>query len=131
MFWAEAVATEVRSVVAVMPVTRMSLTPRLKRVWRRINKAKGPPTLAPTIPRRTISNTFGDGRKYDLRVPGVRRLEPVCTLCWYASLQVVARRRDPFSPLWVKSGKAQNEHITSALPPKADIRSARLNEYTP
>jgi hypothetical protein len=33
--------------------------------------------------------------------------------------------------LWVKSGKAQNEHIMSALPPKADIRSARLNEYTP
>src|SRR5262249_34799321 len=26
-------------------------------------------------------------------------------------------------PLWVKSGKAQNEHITSALSPKADIAS--------
>ena len=55
MFWAEAVATEVRSVVTVMPVTRMSLTPRLKRVWRRINKANGPPSRAPTIPRRTTS----------------------------------------------------------------------------
>jgi len=42
MFWAEAVATEVRSVVTVIPVTRMCLTPRLKRVWRRISKAKGP-----------------------------------------------------------------------------------------
>ena len=39
----------------VMPVTKMPLTPRLKRVWRRINKAKGPPSRAPTIPRRTIS----------------------------------------------------------------------------
>jgi hypothetical protein len=36
----EAVAAEVKSIVTVMPVTRMSLTPRLKRVWRRINKAK-------------------------------------------------------------------------------------------
>ena len=43
MFWAEAVVTKVRSVVTVMPVMRMLLTPRLKRVWRRINKAKGPP----------------------------------------------------------------------------------------
>src|SRR5262249_45416469 len=55
MFWAEAVATEVRSVVTVMPVMSMLLTPRLKRVWRQINKAKGPPSCAPTIPRRTIS----------------------------------------------------------------------------
>jgi hypothetical protein len=30
----------------VMPVTRMSLTPRLKRVWRRINKAKAPDSRA-------------------------------------------------------------------------------------
>src|SRR6266516_6938047 len=75
-FCAEAVATEVRSVVTVMPVTRMSLTPRLKRLWRRINKAKDPPTRAPTIPRRTSLNAFGGGRKYDLRAPGVRRLEP-------------------------------------------------------
>src|SRR5262249_30515115 len=37
-FCAEAVAAEVSSVVTVMPVTSMSLTPRLKRVWRRINK---------------------------------------------------------------------------------------------
>src|SRR5262249_5204652 len=55
MFWAEAVAKEVRRVVTVMPVTRVPVTPRLKRVWRRINKAKGPPTRAPTIPRRTTS----------------------------------------------------------------------------
>ena len=41
MFWAEAVATEVRSVVTVMPVMRMPLT-RLKRVWRRTKKAEGP-----------------------------------------------------------------------------------------
>ena len=53
-FWAEAVATDVSSVVAVMPVTSIPLTPRLKRVWRRINKAKVPPTRAPTIPRRSL-----------------------------------------------------------------------------
>jgi hypothetical protein len=41
--WPEAVAIEVRSVVAAMPVTRMSLRPRLEQLWRRINKAKGPP----------------------------------------------------------------------------------------
>jgi len=31
-------------------------------------------------------------------------------------------------PLWVKSGNTQNEHILSALPPKADIdrRDAHL-----
>jgi hypothetical protein len=44
----------VSSVVAVMPVTSIPLTPRLKRVWRRINKAKVPPTHAPTIPRRSL-----------------------------------------------------------------------------
>src|SRR5438094_5051437 len=44
MFWAEAVATEVRSIVTIMPVTKTSFTPRLKRVWRRINKAKVPDT---------------------------------------------------------------------------------------
>jgi hypothetical protein len=43
MFWAEAVATQVTSVVTVMPVTNMPLTPRLKRVWRRIDKAKDSP----------------------------------------------------------------------------------------
>src|SRR5262249_2688767 len=71
MFWAEAVATEVRSVVTVMPVTNMPLTPRLKQVWRdkaqdsaelRANDSPGAPSL----------NTFGGGRKYDLRVPGAR-----------------------------------------------------------
>src|SRR5215471_20543499 len=75
MFWAEAVATEVRSVVTVTPVTRMCLTPRLKRVWRRISTAKGPRLARPMIPRRSSLNGFGGGRKYDLRVPGVRRLE--------------------------------------------------------
>jgi hypothetical protein len=55
MFWAEAVATEVRSVVTVMPVMRVLLTPRLKPVWRRINKAKVPPRRAPMIPECTIS----------------------------------------------------------------------------
>jgi hypothetical protein len=29
-----------------------------------------------------------------------------------------------FCPLWVKTGKAQCEHMTSALPLKADIRRA-------
>ena len=54
MFWAEAVATEVRSVVTVMPVMRMPLTPRLKRVWRRAKKAKGSPELrTDDPPRRT------------------------------------------------------------------------------
>src|SRR5262249_17311239 len=28
----------------------------------------------------------------------------------------------PQRAIWVQSGKAQNEHIMSALPPKADIR---------
>ena len=31
----------------------------------------------------------------------------------------------------VKSGKAQNEHMFSALPPKADIRSARAGLGNP
>src|SRR5262249_15296538 len=77
MFWAEAVATEVRSVVTVMPVTRMPLTPRLKRVWRRINKAKGPRIARQRSPGAPSLNGFGDRRKYDLRMPGVRRLEPI------------------------------------------------------
>src|SRR5262249_34974288 len=42
-FWAEAEALELTSVVAVMPGTSMLLTPRLKRGWRRINKAKDSP----------------------------------------------------------------------------------------
>src|SRR5215831_8711366 len=49
-FWAEAEALEMTSVVAVMPVTKITLTPRLKRVWRRINKAKDSPSHAPTVP---------------------------------------------------------------------------------
>jgi hypothetical protein len=67
----------VRSVVTVMPVTRMSLTPRLKRVWRRINTAKGPDSRADDPQAHHLSLTFGGRRKYDLRVPGVRRLEPM------------------------------------------------------
>ena len=71
MFWAEAVATEVTSVVTVMPVTKMSLTPRLKRVCRRINKVQHSPELRTNhSPRRNLSITFGGWRKYDLRVAG-------------------------------------------------------------
>src|SRR3977135_2595092 len=78
MFWAEAVATEVRSVVTVMPVMRMPLTPRLKRVWRRTKKAKGSPELrTDDPPGAPLSLTFGGRRKYDLSAPGVRRLERV------------------------------------------------------
>src|SRR5262245_16809882 len=59
-----------------MPVTSMSLTPRLKRVWRRINK--GSPDSRADDPRaHHPSITFGGGRKYDLSVPGVRCLEPI------------------------------------------------------
>src|SRR6266480_2602188 len=71
MFWAEAAATEVTSVVTMMPVTR---TPRLKPVWRRINKAEGSPeSRADDSPCAPFIDIFGFGRKYDLRVPGVRR----------------------------------------------------------
>src|SRR6476620_9371231 len=78
MFWAEAVATEVRSVVTVMPVMRMPLTPRLKRVWRRAKKAKGSPeSRTHDPPSAPLSLTFGGRRKYDLSVPGVRRLDRV------------------------------------------------------
>ena len=55
MFCAEAVATEVRSVVTVMPVTSISLTPRLKPVWRRISKAKGPRLARPRSPGAALS----------------------------------------------------------------------------
>src|SRR5215831_14555949 len=82
MFWAEAVATEVRSVVTVMPVTRMPLTPRLKRVWRRINKARVPRLARRRSPGAPSFNSFGDGRKYDLRVPGVRRLGKLSRWSW-------------------------------------------------
>jgi hypothetical protein len=76
MFWAEAVATEVRSVVTVMPVMRMPLTPRLKRVWQRTKKAKGSPeSRTDDPPGAPLSLTFGGRRKYDLSVPGVRRLD--------------------------------------------------------
>ena len=78
MFWAEAVATELTSIVTVMPVTSMSLTPRLKRVCRRINKVQHPSELRANDPARApFLNNFGGGRKCDLRVPGVRRLERV------------------------------------------------------
>ena len=43
-----------KSVVTVMPVTRMSLTPRLKRVWRRINK-EVPRLARRRFPRRVLS----------------------------------------------------------------------------
>jgi hypothetical protein len=42
---------EATSVVTVIPATRMPLTPRLKRLWRRINKAKGSPESRATISR--------------------------------------------------------------------------------
>src|SRR5215831_5288789 len=45
-FWAEAEALDVTSIVAVMPVTSMLWTPRRKRVWRRINKRRTPPSHA-------------------------------------------------------------------------------------
>src|SRR5262249_51562624 len=74
MFWAEAVATEVRSIVTVMPVTRMSLTPRLERLGRRINKARLPRRARRGPPGAQSLNAFGGGRKYDQRVPGERPL---------------------------------------------------------
>jgi hypothetical protein len=67
------VVTEVTSVAMVMPVTSMPLTPPLKRVWRRINKAKdSPSSRADDSPGAPSLDTFGGGRKYDLTVPGVR-----------------------------------------------------------
>jgi hypothetical protein len=69
-FWAEAVATDVSSVVAVMPVTSIPLTPRLKRVWRRINKAKVPPDSCADDPQaQPALDSAGGGRKYDLTTP--------------------------------------------------------------
>src|SRR5215470_12801009 len=74
-FWAEAEALEMTSVVAVMPVTKIPLTPRLKRVWRRINKAKdSPPSRADGSPYALALTNFSSGRKYDLRVLGLRSL---------------------------------------------------------
>ncbi len=74
MFWAEAADTEVASIATAMPVTSMPLTPRLKRVWRRINKPNGSPRRAPTIPQaHHLTISLASGQKYDLRVPGVRR----------------------------------------------------------
>src|SRR6266481_1741340 len=73
-FWAEAADTEVASIAMAMPVTSMPLTPRLKRVWRRINKPNGSPRRAPTIPQaHHLTISLASGQKYDLRVPGVRR----------------------------------------------------------
>src|SRR5262249_55884194 len=73
MFWAEAAAMEVTSVVTVMPITSIGLIPRLKRVWRRINKANGSPnSQADGCPGAVLSSTFGGGRKYDLTVLGLR-----------------------------------------------------------
>jgi hypothetical protein len=43
----------------------MSLTPRLKRVWRRSNKAKVPDSRANNPQAHHSSITFGGGRKYD------------------------------------------------------------------
>ena len=64
---------EVTSVVTVMPITSIGLTPRLKRVWRRINKANGSPnSQADGCPGAVLSSTFGGGRKYDLTVLGLR-----------------------------------------------------------
>src|SRR5262245_39006708 len=81
MLWAEAVATEVISVVTVMPLTSMPLTPRLK-PWRWINKAKdSAESCAHDSPYALSLNTFGGGRKYDLRVPGPRsRRKPASSL---------------------------------------------------
>jgi hypothetical protein len=67
----------VKSVVTVMPVTSMYLTPRLKPVWRRINKRTAPPIARRRPPAHHLSITFGGGRKYGLSVPGVRCLEPM------------------------------------------------------
>jgi hypothetical protein len=66
-FCAEAVATDVSSVVAVMPVTSIPLTPRLKRVWRRINKAKD--SCADDPQAQPALDSAGGGRKYDLSTP--------------------------------------------------------------
>jgi len=73
MFWAEAADTEVASIATVMPVTSMPLTPRLKRVWRRINKPNGSPRRAPIPQAHHLTISLASGQKYDLRVPGVRR----------------------------------------------------------
>jgi hypothetical protein len=75
----------------------MFLTPRLKRVWRRINKAKCPPTRAPTIRQAHYpSITFGGGRKYDLSVPGVRYLELATVLRDFDYCADEYREQHPF-----------------------------------
>jgi hypothetical protein len=68
MFWAEAVATQVRSVVTATPVTRISLTPRLKRIWRRINKAS-PDLRADNPQAHPVVSSAAGRRKYDLSTP--------------------------------------------------------------
>jgi len=109
MFWAEAAATEVASVVTVMPVTSMPLTPRLKQVWRdkaqdsaelRANDSPGAPSL----------NTFGGGRKYDLRVPGARPPIRIFVIDFYLTqLFDIKQRRE--------RGLRQSEHDVPRFAP--------------
>src|SRR4029077_4308793 len=77
MFWAEAVVMQVTSIVTARPVTSMPLTPPLKRVCQWINKAQPPHECR----RRTALNSFGGGRKCDLRAPGVRCLLQTAVGC--------------------------------------------------
>jgi hypothetical protein len=76
MFWAEAVVMQVTSIVTARPVTSMPLTPLLKRVCRWI-KSGAPHECR----RRTALNSFGGGRKCDLRAPGVRCLLQTAVGC--------------------------------------------------
>src|SRR5262245_29166541 len=61
-----------------------------------------------------FTNDWDDDRSDSRGVPG----------CGFSNMHALRLEIRGFCPQWVKSGKAQNEQMLSALPPKADIASS-------
>src|SRR5262249_36030856 len=145
MFWAEAAAMEVTSVVTVMPITSIGLTPQLKRVWRRINKANGSPnSQADGCPGAVLSSTFGGGRKYDLTVLGLRLADDSTIMVGRSAAAGWLHRRDLASRLvrrksnaWllshrpVQRGRRQGSQYSIAQGAKLVRHRGNLQERSP
>ncbi len=65
---------------------------------------------------------------FQARVARIHKFRPKCTSPIRTSRPCFGRK----GPQWVKPGKAQNEHMLSALPPIAtDARTSSIGSFVP
>src|SRR6516165_6969739 len=108
------VEVDVEFAIAHVPTGYRGCRPR-RRARSSSLSAMPPPRRLEARQIPVASWTFPKAKDRGLSIAGLR-----------ASGPCVAAEASSSCPLWVKSGKVQNEQISSALPPKADSYRARF-----